>query len=113
MVHALMNSEKPRPALQRRNGARRTRHYPITRGTGPVAVSVAGGVVRPRLYAVGSNPGPAFEVKPVRAEALAQSLNSLLSGELASTDEVTAFELMLAHAYSKGLTEGRSLAGVS
>lgn len=112
MVSALMNSEKPRPALQRRNGARRTRHYPITRGTGPVAVTVQGGVARPGLYAVGT-PRPAIEVPSrIDVEALADALNAQLSGT-PITDEVTAFYALLAGAFGQGMEHAEQMAGAS
>jgi predicted dinucleotide-binding enzyme len=71
------------------------------------------GKPRPHLALAGDT-SPAFEVKPVRAEALAACLNSLHTGELASADEVTAFEVLIAAAFDKGYAEAqRDLAEVS
>jgi hypothetical protein len=80
-----------------------------------MAVSVAGGVARTRLYAVGSDPGPAFEVpRSIDVQALTDALNAVLNGDTAPTGDVDAFTQLLARAHEHGYEAGqRSLAEVS
>ena len=119
MVTAPMNSEKPRPALQRLvGGASRNHTIRLKEGKVPMAITIqANGRPRPNLAVVGRDTSPGIEVTPVSAEGLAECLNSLRAGELANVDEVTAFELLLAAAYNRGYDAGqaheRTPAGVS
>jgi hypothetical protein len=69
--------------------------------------------VRPNLALVGQE-RPGIHVGTVRPEALAACFNAYRTGELINKDEVTAFELMLAHAYTTGRAdERREMAEVS
>jgi hypothetical protein len=71
------------------------------------------GRVRPHLTVAGQDDNAGIDVTPVRAEALATCINTLLTGELAPVDEVTTLEVLLAAAYNKGVQHQRELAGVS
>ena len=112
MVTGLMNSEKPRPALQRHVGGARNQEPIRRKGNGSLAITVQGGVARPGLYAVGST-RPAIEVpEQIDVEALAAALNAQLHGA-APTSEVDMFYLLLAGAYGQGMEDQRNLAEVS
>lgn len=80
-----------------------------------MALSLAGGRARPRLYEVGTNPGPAVEVPAeVDGHQLAVALNALRRGESPEDGEVDAFHVLLAAASEMSFAAGqRSLAGVS
>lgn len=78
-----------------------------------MAVSVAGGQVRPHLYEVGDT-RPRIEVPAqIDADELAKALNAILNGEIVRPDEVTAFTVITAAAFAQGIEHGRSLAEVS
>ena len=79
----------------------------------PVAVSVAGGVARPRLYAVGTNPGPGIDVHEISVEQLTASLNAIRTHTIAEAGEVTAFTTMLAAMFEEGRAAGLAEAGVA
>jgi hypothetical protein len=78
-----------------------------------VAVSVAGGVARPGLYAVGSGHRPAIEVHEISVEQLTASLNAIRTRTVAEAGEVTAFTTMLAAMFEEGRAAGLAEAGVA
>jgi hypothetical protein len=80
-----------------------------------MALSLAGGHARTRLYEVGTNPGPAIEVPAeIDAQQLAVALNAVRRGEVAEAGEIDAFHLLMATARENGFKAGqRSLVGVS
>jgi hypothetical protein len=80
-----------------------------------MALTLAGGHARTRLYEVGTNPGPAIEVPAeIDAQQLATALNALRRGEAAEAGEVDAFHLLLAAASEMSFAAGqRSLVEVS
>jgi hypothetical protein len=78
-----------------------------------MAVSLAGGVVRPRLYEVGTDPGPAIEVpRRINVIALAEALNKILN-DVAPEGEVPAFEAVTAAAFAQGIEHQRRLMEVA
>lgn len=112
-VTAPADNKKPRPVREHRDGAVWNPTYPLKGRNDSMAVTIQrDGRVRPHLTVAGQDTNAGFEVTAVRAEGLATCINTLITGELADVDEVTAFELLLAAAYNRGLDEGqRALAG--
>lgn len=78
-----------------------------------MTVSVRDGIARPRLFVVGSDTGPGFEVPPViDVTALADALNSQLNGT-EPTDQVSGFYALMAGAFGAGMEHQASLSAVS
>jgi len=110
MVTALANSKKPRPVREHRNGASRTCHRPITRGTDPVALTLEHGVPRP---IADDDSIPQFRVPAsINVTALAAALDAQLNGADV-TDEVDGFLAAVAGAFAMGMEHQRNLPGVS
>lgn len=115
-MNALINVKSPARCSNTGTGLRRPAAPKPRKEQVSMTISVAGGVARPHLYAVGSNPGPAFEVpERVDGHQLAAALNALREGQIAPLGEVDGFHLLLAATAEQSFDLGfeRALAGVS
>lgn len=78
-----------------------------------MAVSVKDGIARPRLYEVGTTPGPGIEIHEIDVERLAANLNAIRANTIPEFGEATALLRMLAHAREDGRLAGLAEAGVA